>query len=122
MNPGTHELSTEEAGHAVRVLRMKEGDSLTLTDGKGGFYEAQITLASPKHCQFDIQKQWNDTKLWNGGIHLAVAPTKNMDRMEWLAEKATEIEKIISNKEAILNDAREKAQTLINEATEHTSE
>lgn len=91
MNPGTHELSTEEAGHAVRVLRMKEGDSLTLTDGKGGFYEAQITLASPKHCQFDIQKQWNDTKLWNGGIHLAVAPTKNMDRMEWLAEKATEI-------------------------------
>ena len=91
MNPGTIELPGEEAGHAVRVLRMKEGDTLTLTDGKGRFYEAEITLATPKHCQFNILNQWKDTKLWYGNIHLAVAPTKNMDRMEWLAEKATEI-------------------------------
>lgn len=88
---GSTELPTEEANHAVRVLRMKEGDQLTLTDGQGCFYDAHITLASNKHCQFAIDKKWDDHKLWNGGIHLAVAPTKNMDRMEWFTEKATEI-------------------------------
>ncbi len=88
---GIHELPAEEAGHAIRVLRMKEGDALTLTDGVGHFYEAHITLASPKHCQFCIDQQWDDHKLWKGHIHLAIAPTKNMDRMEWMVEKATEI-------------------------------
>lgn len=85
------ELPTEEAGHAVRVLRMKEGDPLLLTDGKGTFYDAHITLSSPKHCLYAIDRSWPDHKLWQGSIHLAVAPTKNMDRMEWFAEKATEI-------------------------------
>lgn len=85
------ELPTDEAGHAIRVLRMKEGDPLTLTDGIGHFFDAHITLASPKHCQFCIDRQWDDHKLWNGNIHLAMAPTKNMDRIEWFAEKATEI-------------------------------
>ena len=88
---GTLELPAEEAGHAIRVLRMREGDTLTLTDGLGTFSEARITLASAKHCRFEVVRQWNDRKLWQGGIHLAVAPTKNMDRMEWLTEKATEI-------------------------------
>lgn len=85
------ELPTEEANHAVRVLRMKEGDSLLLTDGKGTFFDAHITLSSNKHCLFAIDRSWPDHKLWKGNIHLAVAPTKNMDRMEWFAEKATEI-------------------------------
>lgn len=88
---GVNELPHDEAGHAIRVLRMKEGDALTLTDGVGHFYDAHITLASNKHCQFAVDKVWNDHKLWQGNIHLAVAPTKNMDRMEWFAEKATEI-------------------------------
>ncbi len=88
---GVTELPQEEAGHAVRVLRMKEGDALTLTDGMGHFYDAHITLASNKHCQFAIDNVWDDHKLWKGNIQLAVAPTKNMDRMEWFAEKATEI-------------------------------
>lgn len=88
---GVTELPQEEAGHAVRVLRMKEGDALTLTDGIGHFYDAHITLASNKHCQFAIDNVWDDHKLWKGNIQLAVAPTKNMDRMEWFAEKATEI-------------------------------
>lgn len=88
---GILELPQEEAGHAVRVLRMKEGDALTLTDGLGVFYDGIITLSSPKHCQFKITKTYNDEKLWSGNIHIAVAPTKNMDRMEWLTEKITEI-------------------------------
>lgn len=88
---GFTELPAEEAAHAVRVLRMGEGDPLTLTDGMGTFYDAHITLASPKHCLFCFDREYADTRLWQGGIHVAVAPTKNMDRMEWLVEKATEI-------------------------------
>lgn len=91
VNNGVFELPTEEAIHAVRVLRMHEGDTLTLTDGKGCFYDAHITFASPKHCLFNVDNQYGDTRLWQGTIHIAVAPTKNMERMEWLIEKATEI-------------------------------
>lgn len=91
VTPDTVELPQEEAAHAVRVLRMREGDELTLADGKGRFYDARITLASNHHCLISIERAVSDRKLWNGGIHLAVAPTKNMDRMEWLVEKATEI-------------------------------
>lgn len=88
---GNCELPAEEAGHAVRVLRLKEGDAMTLVDGTGRFYDARITLASPKHCRFETLRTWDDRKPWAGGIHIAVAPTKNMDRMEWFTEKATEI-------------------------------
>lgn len=87
----TQELPPEEAAHAIRVLRMKEGDELTLTDGKGTFYDAHITLASPKHCRLCIDRKWEDHRLWKGRINIAVAPTKNLDRMEWFVEKATEI-------------------------------
>lgn len=89
--PECRELPSEEAAHAVRVLRMKEGDELLATDGRGTFYECSIAAASPKHCLLDIGHEHAAAPLWRGGIHLAVAPTKNMDRMEWLAEKATEI-------------------------------
>lgn len=88
---GSCELPHEEAGHAVRVLRMKDGDELTLTDGKGRFYRAHITLATNKRCLFEVDEVWDDHRLWDGFVHLAVAPTKNMDRMEWFVEKATEI-------------------------------
>ena len=87
----THELPAEEAAHAVRVLRMKEGDDLMATDGRGNFYDCTITLASNKHCRVNINTVETPEPLWHGKIHLAVAPTKNMDRTEWLAEKATEI-------------------------------
>ena len=87
----THELPAEEAAHAVRVLRMKEGDDLMATDGRGNFYDCTITLASNKHCRVNINTVETPAPLWHGKIHLAVAPTKNMDRTEWLTEKATEI-------------------------------
>ena len=87
----THELPADEAAHAVRVLRMKEGDDLMATDGRGNFYDCTITLASNKHCRVNINSVDTPAPLWHGNIHLAVAPTKNMDRTEWLAEKATEI-------------------------------
>lgn len=84
-------LPQEEAQHAVRVLRMQEGDSLLVTDGKGHFHEAVLALASPKRCGVEIVRTYAVPQPWRGAIHLAVAPTKSMDRMEWLAEKATEI-------------------------------
>lgn len=87
----TLELPAEESAHAVRVLRMHEGDALTITDGYGHFYEAVVTTASQKHCAVAIERSITPRRYWKGEIHLAVAPTKNMDRMEWLAEKATEI-------------------------------
>mgnify|MGYP000791233915 FL=1 len=70
---------------------MTEGDEILLTDGKGFFYKAAISRAHPKHCEVSILESWRQPALWNSRIHVAVAPTKNMDRMEWFAEKATEI-------------------------------
>lgn len=87
----TSELPEEESQHCVRVLRLKEGDPITLTDGKGFLYTAILANAHPKHCRVDITEQHRQTSLWNYIIHIAIAPTKNMDRMEWFVEKATEI-------------------------------
>lgn len=85
------ELPEEEAGHCIRVLRLTEGDEVLLTDGKGFFYKAAISRAHAKHCEVSILESWQQPALWNFRLHIAVAPTKNMDRMEWFAEKATEI-------------------------------
>jgi len=85
------ELPQEEAQHAIRVLRLVEGNEILLTDGKGSFYKAAITRAHPKHCEVNLIDQWEQPDLWNFDLHIAVAPTKNMDRLERFVEKATEI-------------------------------
>lgn len=85
------ELPEEEAGHCLRVLRLGVGDEVMLTDGKGFFYKAVITAATGKRCQVKVVETIGQAPLWNGRLHLAMAPTKNMDRIEWFAEKATEI-------------------------------
>lgn len=89
--PSAAEMPAEEAGHAIRVLRMREGDTLWATDGRGGLYACRIVSATPKRCALEVERSRQAERPWRGGIHLAVAATKNMDRMEWLAEKATEI-------------------------------
>lgn len=86
-----NELPAEEANHAVRVLRMQVGDEMMLMDGKGCFYKAVVKMAASHHCLYDIVETLPQTPTWNGRLHLAVAPTKLMDRMEWLVEKATEV-------------------------------
>lgn len=86
-----NELPEEEAQHCTRVLRLGVGDEIMLTDGKGCFYRVEITMATPKKCFVDIRETLPQSPLWQGRLHLAVAPTKNMDRNEWFAEKATEI-------------------------------
>ena len=85
------ELPQEEAGHCLRVLRLKEGDRIRLTDGKGAFYSAVITSAQGKRCLVHIEETEPQKPLWNGHLHIAVAPTKLMERNEWFVEKAVEI-------------------------------
>ena len=89
--PEAGQLPTDEAQHALRVLRLQMGDEIHLMDGTGGFYRAVITEATGHHCRYRIEAREPQQPEWTGMIHLAVAPTKNMDRMEWLAEKATEV-------------------------------
>ena len=85
------ELPAEEAMHALRVLRLKSGDEMFLMDGNGNFFKAKVTLAATKHCMYEITEKMPQEKTWNGNICIAVAPTKMMDRIEWFAEKATEV-------------------------------
>ena len=85
------ELPADEAVHALRVLRLQSGDELFLMDGTGHFYRAEVTATSSKHCQYSILETITPPKEWVGHIHLAIAPTKMMERIEWMAEKATEV-------------------------------
>ncbi|MCD8303801.1 MAG: 16S rRNA (uracil(1498)-N(3))-methyltransferase [Prevotellaceae bacterium] len=85
------ELPEEEARHALRVLRLGEGDEIRLVDGKGGLYEAEITEARGRRVSYKVLTEEHTEPLRQGRLHLAVAPTKNSERMEWLVEKATEI-------------------------------
>ncbi|MDR1335998.1 MAG: 16S rRNA (uracil(1498)-N(3))-methyltransferase [Tannerella sp.] len=84
-------LPEDEAAHALRVLRLHGGSEITLTDGKGFFYLATIRHARPKQCEVTVLKRWQPAPPAACRIHIAVAPTKSADRMEWFVEKATEI-------------------------------
>jgi len=87
----SNQLPAEEAMHALRVLRMKEGDGIFLMDGKGRFYDAVISLIASKKCFFDIKETIPQEKTWNASLHLAIAPTKSIDRIEWMVEKSVEV-------------------------------
>ena len=85
------ELPPDEAMHAMRVLRLKGGDELFLMDGTGNYYRAEVTIAATHHCYYQITECLPQEPQWKGHHHLAIAPTKTMDRIEWMTEKATEI-------------------------------
>lgn len=84
-------LSEEESKHAIRVLRMNSGDRLHLIDGRGGLYEAEVIDPHPKRTVLSILKVEEDFQQPRYHLHLAVGPTKNIDRIEWFLEKATEV-------------------------------
>ncbi|MCD8393442.1 MAG: 16S rRNA (uracil(1498)-N(3))-methyltransferase [Bacteroidales bacterium] len=84
-------LPESDSKHAVRVLRMIEGDPLEMVDGKGYRYRCKLIEAHPKRAMVEILERVAEPLIWPNRITLAVAPTKLMDRMEWLVEKATEI-------------------------------
>ncbi|NPD92204.1 16S rRNA (uracil(1498)-N(3))-methyltransferase [Xylanibacter muris] len=85
------ELPEDEARHALRVLRLAAGDEIMLMDGKGSFYKAEVTVASSHKCMYKINDVCSQKPQWCGHFHIAMAPTKMMDRVEWMVEKATEI-------------------------------
>lgn len=85
------ELPADEAGHCIRVLRLSEGDGLILSDGRGTFYDAEISCIAGKRCYVRLTGSSEQPPLWRGTITLAYAPTKLMERNEWFVEKAVEI-------------------------------
>ena len=84
-------LPESDSAHCCRVLRMKAGDEVIVVDGKGKRFRCVIMEAHPKHTSVEIVSEELVPSHWGVRITLAVAPTKNMDRMEWLLEKAVEI-------------------------------
>ena len=80
-----------ESRHIVKVLRKKEGDTVYITDGKGYLYTSKINIASDKKCLATIFSSEEKTKGREYSLHVAIAPTKNNERLEWFLEKATEI-------------------------------
>ena len=87
----TYTLDETESKHCVRVLRLAKGDEITLVDGRGGFFTAEIADPNPKRCAVNVVKSEMNFGLRNFQVHIAIAPTKNIERIEWFLEKATEI-------------------------------
>jgi 16S rRNA (uracil1498-N3)-methyltransferase len=81
----------EESRHIIRVLRKKTGDELKITNGKGFLFFAKIIVANDKKCVVEITRIEEKQKSWKYHLHIAIAPTKMNDRLEWFIEKATEI-------------------------------
>jgi len=87
----TYTLNEEESKHCVRVLRLPIGATVNLVDGNGGFYTAEIISDNPKKVVLSILNVEREFHKRNHYLHIAVAPTKNIDRIEWFLEKATEL-------------------------------
>jgi 16S rRNA (uracil1498-N3)-methyltransferase len=87
---GVRYLDEEESRHCVKVLRLKVGEEIMVLDGQGGKYTTAITVANHKKCEFEIIQSQQATPIAYH-IHIAIAPTKNMDRIEWFVEKSVEL-------------------------------
>jgi 16S rRNA (uracil1498-N3)-methyltransferase len=87
---GVSFLDVEESRHAIQVLRLRDGDPIEIVDGQGVFYAATITKADAKKCIFEVTEK-KVTERRTCHVHIAIAPTKNIDRTEWFVEKAVEI-------------------------------
>ena len=83
-------LNESESKHCIRVLRKSKGDTILITNGNGDLHSALITEASPKKCFYTIQSTKHFTQI-TPPLHIAIAPTKNIDRFEFFLEKVTEI-------------------------------
>lgn len=84
-------LGEEDSKHCVKVLRMGEGDTIEVVDGNGTLYTCRITMAHPKRCAVEVTECMQQPPHWGHRIVLGVAPTKNLDRIEWLVEKCVEM-------------------------------
>lgn len=86
-----HTLPEDESKHCIRVMRLQAADRIMLVDGRGGRYVAEIVDPHPKHTLLHIESFVDEGRRNDYRVHLAVAPTKNIERYEWFLEKATEI-------------------------------
>ncbi len=84
-------LGEEDSKHCVKVLRMAEGDTIEVVDGNGTLYTCRITMAHPKRCAVEVLGKEYQPPHWGHRIVLGIAPTKNLDRIEWLVEKCVEM-------------------------------
>ncbi len=84
-------LGEEDSKHCVKVLRMGEGDTIEVVDGNGNLYTCRISMAHPKRCAIEVLDKEQQPPHWGHRIVLAIAPTKNLDRIEWLVEKCVEM-------------------------------
>ncbi|OYU96887.1 MAG: 16S rRNA (uracil(1498)-N(3))-methyltransferase [Bacteroidetes bacterium B1(2017)] len=91
LSDSTFEFTEDESKHCIRVLRKKKGDELTLIDGKGTEAKGIIEQDNPKKCSGIIVAKTHHQRNKNYTLHLAIAPTKNFDRIEWMLEKIIEI-------------------------------
>lgn len=91
INSEIYTLNQEESKHCVKVLRLVEGAQLHLTNGLGKMFKAEVVEAHHKACKLKVIETISDFEKRNYYLHMAVAPTKNIDRFEWFLEKATEI-------------------------------
>lgn len=91
LTPPLHTLGEEESKHCVRVLRLRKGDTLHITDGRGNLFCCELIDDAPRHCTVrvaSVEREWEKLPY---RLVMAVAPTKNSDRFEWFLEKATEV-------------------------------
>jgi len=91
INSDTYILNEEESKHCIKVLRLIKGSPLNLVDGKGSFYDAIVEDPHPKRTKINILRVHENYGRRNHYLHIAIAPTKNIERLEWFLEKATEI-------------------------------
>jgi 16S rRNA (uracil1498-N3)-methyltransferase len=87
----TQLLNEEESRHCAQVLRLKSGDIINITNGQGSLFNAELLEVNHKKCLIAITKEIKNDKPQHYSLHLAIAPTKSMDRMEWFLEKAVEM-------------------------------
>lgn len=87
----TRQLPEDEARHCIKVLRTRQGSLIEVIDGMGHRFVCRLLNEDPRHASVEIESKTDITLAWSTDITVAVAPTKNMDRMEWLTEKLTEI-------------------------------
>jgi 16S rRNA (uracil1498-N3)-methyltransferase len=111
-------FSREESGHCLRVLRMRRGDSLTFTDGKGILYEGVISGDDPRAMTVTVTSEKSDPGRRNYRLHVAISPLKNDDRLEWFIEKAVEtgidvITPVICNRSEKKRTRRERLEGII---------
>jgi 16S rRNA (uracil1498-N3)-methyltransferase len=84
-------LSSEESRHCIKVLRHKAGDVINIIDGSGNLFEAEIIIADPNGCVAETKSKRSIGINKPYRLHIAISPTKNPDRIEWMVEKCTEL-------------------------------